>query len=421
MKTSFLTAAACQALLPLFVQGQVAVQPPGQAVAQQAAPPAGPPRVDPALAALPLHKLIAVRNVHERRTHWQKAADEAVSRIEDSKLKAVVAQRIAKLAPTIAEALIGHPGQSAMLTVAVYQDRKAGTQALAAVAYEGLGRDLNPSFYPRVLADLPQAPGGQEDQTQKFQLDANATSYLCFFLDHGDLKAGEITQAQMKQSLGLAIEQAHRDAAPPANVAGAGNAAAAQARAAQAQAAAQAAQQQAIAQQIRQARLDQQQQDLNQQAANQANATNFSSPYWNSGGWGGIPYGAVGGNGVGFGGVVGYGGTGYGGIGYGGAAAYGWSPWLAYAPGQNGYPANQPPHVVAPGYMPNVVAQRDPRTGQPITPTIVPAPGSPAGAIVPPYNVTPAQRDPKTGQPITPTPPDTGQSSSSGSDDSGNP
>lgn len=360
-----------------------------QAVAPPQAGQPGPLAMDDVVGRLPLRKLKAVQDARERLTDWQKAADQAMARVKEEPLKQSIQKQLAQLAPQLAHALLKRPGQSAMVTVAVYKERDGAKQALAAVAYEGLGDQINPSFLPRVLANFPQIPGANAEQAGKLELDVTGTSYLCFYLDHGDLKAGDITHAQLKKSLDLAIQQARRDEndATAAGGAGAGAQAALDRQRRDAM-----LRQADLDRQLQQARDDQRRQDNAQQAAARAPGNDgYVNPYWNGGG---NPY-------------------------YG---TDGWVPWVAYVPGAgysngNGPVIVQPdysrypndhsnnnqrptPTVVAPAYLPNTVAQRDPRTGQPITPQAQPPADAPPGASVPSTPV--AQRDPQTGQPITP-------------------
>lgn len=198
-----------------FVLGAVVL--PAWTIFAQANPPAPttPPAqaaapMDQEIPAIPLRALPVVQDVRERSTPWQQAADQAVARISEPQLKSSVSGQLARVAPQVAGALMTRPGDSAIVTIAVYHAKDNPRQSAAAVAFEGLGDALNPSFFPRVLANFPQPPQGN-NIPQPLELDAGATSYLCFFLDHGDLKAGNISDEQMKRSLSVAIERARRD------------------------------------------------------------------------------------------------------------------------------------------------------------------------------------------------------------------
>ncbi len=196
------------------------------------------------------------------------------------------------------------------MTIAVYRERKTENEVLAAVAFEGLGDSLNPSFYPRVLSNLPEVPQNKENQPLSLELDPNATSYLCFYLDHGDLKAGDIAHSQMKQSLGLAIQRSRQQ--PTAPVAG-GVWPRSQAVLEQQQADLR-AEQAAANQQADQAQANQQASDA--QPASAQVSSDWTTPYWTADNNNAPYYGTD-----------------------------GWIPWYAYVPGYG-----QQPVIVQPDY-----------------------------------------------------------------------
>jgi len=212
MRKSLLTQIVCGVVVvpAWFSYGQVAPPP---ASSTPAAQPEAPPVMDQKISAIPLRMLPDVQDVRQHNTPWEQAADQAVGKIGDPALKSSVSQQLSKIAPQVAKALLAHPGESAMVTIAVYRQRDTSRAAAAAVAFEGLDDALNPSFYPRVLANFPQPPGVPNTSAPSLELDPTATSYLCFFLDHGDLKAGNISHEQMKRSLDVAIEQSRRQSA----------------------------------------------------------------------------------------------------------------------------------------------------------------------------------------------------------------
>ncbi|HET6250495.1 MAG TPA: hypothetical protein VFE47_22595 [Tepidisphaeraceae bacterium] len=182
-------------------------------VTPPAAPPANvnvaqPQAQEPDRLIVPLRTLNVVQNARERRTPWQQSADEAVARINDPAIKANVTQQLSALAPQVAKALMHEPGENGIVTIAVYKDRGTGKEILAAVAFEGVGEGLNPSFYARVLANFPQVPGTDAKLAERLEYDPLASSFLCMFVNRGDLKADDITDAEMKKSLDLGIQQA---------------------------------------------------------------------------------------------------------------------------------------------------------------------------------------------------------------------
>jgi len=277
-----------------------------------------------------LRQLRAVQDLREKPTRWQQAAQEAASRVKDPKLRDQVSERLSAIAQQAAWDLLARPGQTAVATVAVFTDPKTEEQRLAAVSYEGLGDSINPTFFPRLLADIPATQPATEN---KLMLDPFATSYLCFYLDHADLLAGDVPHATMKKSLDLAIQFAREQGARLAS------------GSTPSQAAAQA--------QSRQQAADQQAQAAQEQAAVQ------SSPpvYDQSSILSMLPS---------------YYGNYYGQYGY-------WQPWLAYLPGAGAGPVVVTAQNTQPGQKndkhthlgPNVPSQRDPKTGQPLPPPIV--------------------------------------------------
>ena len=300
------------------------------------------PRAD---LPIPLLTLTAVQNVREKNTRWQESAQLALNEVHNKSLRDQINQRLNAVAPEVSKDLLTKPDSQAIVTVAIYKNPKTNRQALAAVAYEGRGDALNPGFYSRVIADLPAAPRVSKTQ-EPLVLDELATCYLCFFLDHGNLDAGRIPHALMKQSVQKAAQTflakenegqaqlatAHVPASPPSVVP-----------------------QQPATPPVEQA------------------PTNGAPVYGNS----------YTGNGL----YDGYYGPGY------------WSPWVAYYPGEVTTPiivnpldqrerekrareqqqANSPTDI-----------RRDPKTGQ----VLPPAPLENAAQ--------PAPRDPRTGQPMPP-------------------
>lgn len=165
-------------------------------------PPSQGPRAD---LPIPLLTLPAVQNVREKNTRWQEAAQLALNDIHNKSLRDQINQRLNAVAPEVAKDLLTKPDSQAIVTVAIYKNPKTNRQALAAVAYEGRSDGLNPGFYSRVIADLPAAPRVSKTQEQ-LVLDELATCYLCFYLDHGNLDAGRIPHALMKQSVQKAAQ-----------------------------------------------------------------------------------------------------------------------------------------------------------------------------------------------------------------------
>lgn len=301
------------------------------------------PRAD---LPIPLLTLTAVQNVREKNTRWQEAAQLALNDVHNKALREQINQRLNAVAPQVAKDLLAKPDSQAIVTVAIYKNLKTNRQALAAVAYEGRSDALNPGFYSRVIADLPAAPRVSKTQEQ-LVLDELATCYLCFYLDHGNLDAGRIPHALMKQSVQKAAQTflakenegqaqlatAHVPATPPPVV---------------------------------------QQQPATSPPVEQAPSNN--APVYGNGYTGGGLY------------------DGYYGPGY-------WSPWVAYYPGETAAPIIVNPldqrerekraREQQEANSPNTI-RRDPKTGQ----VLPPAPLE--------KSAQPTPRDPRTGQPMPP-------------------
>lgn len=305
-----------------------------------------PPPQQRADLPIPLLTLPAVQTIREKNTRWQEAAQLALNEVHNKALRDQINQRLNAVAPEVAKDLLTKPDSQAIVTVAIYKNPKTNRQALAAVAYEGRSDALNPSFYSRVIADLPAAPRVSKTQ-EPLALDELATCYLCFFLDHGNLDAGRIPHPLMKQSVQKAAQTflakenegqaqlatAHIPATPPPVIP---------------------------------------QQPATAPPAEQAPA--YGAPVYGNG----YPNDGL---------YNGYYGEGY------------WSPWVAYFPGEVTTPIIVNPmdqrerekraREQQQANSPNTI-RRDPKTGQ----VLPPAPLENAAQ--------PAPRDPKTGQPLPP-------------------
>ena len=160
-----------------------------------------------------LRALQPVLDARERRQEWHQAADAAVQRVEAAPLRKELTQRLAGLVPHIAKALTAQPHDDALATVAVYREPGLeGKQAMVAVTFDGMGSNINPETFANILADLPKAPQAQ-GVSDKLVLDPQATSYMVFFLDRDGLKASDVPHDKMKQSVMLAINRQHEEAA----------------------------------------------------------------------------------------------------------------------------------------------------------------------------------------------------------------
>jgi hypothetical protein len=288
--------------------------------------------MDQPASPVQLRQLRAVQDVREKRTPWQQAAQEAASRVKDPKLREQVSQRLSNIAQQASWDLLARPGQTAVATVAVFTNPKTEEQRVAAVSYEGLGDSINPTFFPRLLANIPATqPAGDN----KLMLDPIATSYLCFYLDHADLMAGDVPHATMKKSLDLAIQFARDQGAQLAS------GSASSQSSAQVQARQRANQQAQAAQQQQQAAVE-----SSSPAYDESSVMSMLPGYYSN----------------------------Y----YSGQYGY-WQPWLAYLPGAGAGPVVVTAQSSQPGQKndkhthlgPNVPAQRDPKTGQPLPPPVV--------------------------------------------------
>jgi hypothetical protein len=150
---------------------------------------------------LQFRSLQAVLDVRERRQDWHKAAQQASDRIKDPQLRTQFDQRLAGLVPVVAKALIDHPQEDALATVAVFRDlADAKHQAMIAVTFDGLGGQVGDSFFNNVVAGKPKPPES-EGIPKNLALDTEATSYLVFFVGKGELLAGDIPHAEMGRSV----------------------------------------------------------------------------------------------------------------------------------------------------------------------------------------------------------------------------
>ena len=160
-----------------------------------------------------LRALQPVLDARERRQDWHQAADAAVQRVESAPLRKELTQRLAGLVPHIAKALTDQPHDDALATVAVYREPGLeGKQAMVAVTFDGMGSNIEPETFANILSDLPKAPQA-EGVSDKLVLDPQATSYMVFFLDRDGLKASNVPHDKMKQSVMLAINRQHEEAA----------------------------------------------------------------------------------------------------------------------------------------------------------------------------------------------------------------
>jgi hypothetical protein len=192
--------------------------PPAQATPSQ---PHDPPQSAQHTHGVHLLSLSVVKDARQRQTRWQDAAKEAEDQITDPALRQKLDDRLNAMADTVAEQLIQKPDQCAVVTIAVYTDPGSEHQQRVAVAFEGLDESLNPTFFARLLADTPLR-GDQQEQQPGVTVDRAATSYMIYHLADGDLKASDVSQAQMKLSLAMALHDVEvpqvvdDSAAPPA-------------------------------------------------------------------------------------------------------------------------------------------------------------------------------------------------------------
>lgn len=160
-----------------------------------------------------LRALQPVLDARERRQDWHQAADAAIQRVDSEPLRKELTQRLAGLAPRIAKALTAQPHDDALATVAVYREPGLeGKQAMVAVTFDGMGSEIDSEIFADILADLPNAPQAK-GVADKLVLDPQASSYLVFFLDRDGLKASDLPHDKMKQSVMLAINRQHEEAA----------------------------------------------------------------------------------------------------------------------------------------------------------------------------------------------------------------
>jgi hypothetical protein len=154
-----------------------------------------------------LGSLSVVSDARQRHTPWQDAAKEAEDQITDPALRQKLADRLNAMADTVAAGLIQKPNQCAVVTIAVYTDPGSEHQRHVAVLYEGVDESLNSTFFARLLADTPLSAEQQEKQHSGLLLDRAASSYMIYHLADGDLKAENVSQDQMKQSLAMALNE----------------------------------------------------------------------------------------------------------------------------------------------------------------------------------------------------------------------
>jgi len=148
-----------------------------------------------------LRTLQAVLDARERRQDWHKAAQDAADRITDPALKDQFNHRLAGLVPIVAKALVGQPGQDALVTVAVYREQsQSAKQAMIAVTFNGPGQQISQGFFANVIAGMPELPVSN-DIPKNLSLDTEATSYLVFFLGKDQLLAGDIPHTVMGRSV----------------------------------------------------------------------------------------------------------------------------------------------------------------------------------------------------------------------------
>ena len=210
-------AAATAAALPAF--GQPAPAGAAGPAAKQGGLDVGAPdttgiRVD----ALP-----AVAQAVKDAQPWQKTEDRVAAQIKDPDLRLQARQGLDALAPRITRALMDRKGEVALVTLAVYWEPgvagKPGKQAAVALAFEGFGGELNGTFLPRVLSDMPRPPDDPRGAVRPgLSLDTDASVYLCFTLGDDGLAAGLIPHAQMKRQIAEAVRarQAGPGGAAPA-------------------------------------------------------------------------------------------------------------------------------------------------------------------------------------------------------------
>jgi hypothetical protein len=165
------------------------------------------------LDSIRLRSLQAVLDAREKRQDWHDAAQQAEARVQVDALKQQLVQRLSGLAPRVAKELAAHPQDEALVSVAVYKEPGGGgKQAMIAVTFDGLGSEMGSDYFANVLAGEtkpPQAEGVPEGLVP----DVDASSYLVFFLGNRALEAGDIPQAQMRQSVIAQINRQHELAA----------------------------------------------------------------------------------------------------------------------------------------------------------------------------------------------------------------
>ena len=166
--------------------------------------PASPPvpAIDRQPDGVQLETLAAVQDVRSGTRAGARPCSTPRRRLKTRRLRGQLGERLTRLAPQVAKSLMSAPGESAVVTVAVYRAADSGAQESAAAAFEGREGELDPGFFRAVLADLP---GPHQGVGQALALDRQSSSYLIFFLDNGDLKAGVVPHDRMKESLGDAL------------------------------------------------------------------------------------------------------------------------------------------------------------------------------------------------------------------------
>jgi hypothetical protein len=217
---------------------------------QQPSERAGEPPIDSTgirLAELPQSRL-ALQNA----VPWQQAVARMSDQIDAPELRRNLHEGMSALAPRIARALMDYPGDTAVVSVAVFRDpavvpstapaaqpgdapasrsimlqptvgpatqpagasaaTPASTQptsvhAALALAFEGFNSRLDGSFIPRVLADQPRTPDdGRGTFDPTLNLDRLATHYVLFRLTRDGMVAAAVPHESMRRQLAEAVE-----------------------------------------------------------------------------------------------------------------------------------------------------------------------------------------------------------------------
>jgi hypothetical protein len=171
------------------------------------------PPAAPQTSRVRLRTLQAIQDAAQSQSHWQDAAKQAEDRLADAALRQKLHDRLNLLAPDVAAALLNQPGALAVVSIAVYTDPATHEQQSVAVAFEGLDGSLSPSFFPRLLADMPFPADLAKRQNRALAFDPAASSCMIYSVSKGDLDAEDITLATLKQSLGQALTSPPADSA----------------------------------------------------------------------------------------------------------------------------------------------------------------------------------------------------------------